>query len=159
MIYRQFQDGDALKLASLFYSTIHEINIQDYTPEQVDAWAPPLSTWDMGKWDSSFKNKFIVVAEDKTELAGFGELEPNGHIDRFYISKNFIGKGVGKEIYSRLEKEALKNFLPELFVEASITAKPFFEKLGFVVQKRQQVERRGVLLTNYVMTKMLVKLV
>ena len=36
---------------------------------------------------------------------------------------------------------------------ASITARPFFEKRGYRVVKEQQVERHGVLLTNFVMEK------
>ena len=38
---------------------------------------------------------------------------------------------------------------------ASITARPFFEKRGYHVVKEQQVERRGVVLINYVMIKRL----
>ena len=34
---------------------------------------------------------------------------------------------------------------------ASITAKPFFQKRGYKVTKEQQVERQGILLTNFVM--------
>ena len=40
-----------------------------------------------------------------------------------------------------------------LTTHASITARPFFEKRGWQVVKEQQVERRGVLLTNYIMKK------
>ena len=36
---------------------------------------------------------------------------------------------------------------------ASITARPFFEKRGYQVLRAQQVERRGILLTNYIMEK------
>ena len=36
---------------------------------------------------------------------------------------------------------------------ASITAKSFFEKRGYKVIKEQHVERKGVLLTNYLMEK------
>lgn len=41
----------------------------------------------------------------------------------------------------------------EFTTHASITAKPFFEKRGYHVIRCQQVERRGVELTNYVMRK------
>lgn len=36
---------------------------------------------------------------------------------------------------------------------SSITAKPFFEKRGYIVIKEQTVERFGVELRNYVMEK------
>ena len=37
------------------------------------------------------------------------------------------------------------------FSEVSITARPFYEHLGFTVVNEQEVEMRGVKLTNYVM--------
>jgi len=36
---------------------------------------------------------------------------------------------------------------------ASITAKPFFEKRGYIVQKQQSVECRGQFLINYRMKR------
>ena len=155
MFIRPFLRSDATELASLFFNTIRTVNIKDYTPVQVRAWAPDLSTWDMEKWRNSFSNKHVYLVEDGGVIAGFGELEANGHIDRFYIHKNFVGKGVGKFIYAALEEKARLLKLERLFVEASITAKPFFEKMGFRLVKEQQVERNQVLLTNFVMEKIL----
>ena len=42
---------------------------------------------------------------------------------------------------------------PTRITHASITARPFFERRGWHVVKEQQVERRGVLLTNFVMER------
>ena len=41
----------------------------------------------------------------------------------------------------------------EIVTHASITAKPFFEKRGYVMLKEQQVFRKGIALTNYIMEK------
>ena len=41
-------------------------------------------------------------------------------------------------------------------VHASETARPFFERRGYRVLRPQQVERRGQVLTNYVMEKELI---
>ena len=49
---------------------------------------------------------------------------------------------------------ALCDTLPAARItHASITARPFFERRGWHVVKEQQVERRGVLLTNFVMER------
>ena len=49
---------------------------------------------------------------------------------------------------------ALCDALPAARItHASITARPFFERRGWHVVKEQQVERRGVLLTNFVMER------
>ena len=52
-------------------------------------------------------------------------------------------------ICDRLEKAAPERVL----TQASITAKGFFEKRGFVLVKKQYVERQGKVLTNFIMEK------
>jgi putative acetyltransferase len=42
-----------------------------------------------------------------------------------------------------------------LFTEASITAKSFFQRMGFSVVKEQEVTHRGESFVNYVMEKSL----
>lgn len=155
MYIRPFQRSDATELASLFFHTVRTINRKDYTFEQLNAWAPELQTVDMEKWRNSFSGKHVFLADVNGKIAGFGELENNGHIDRFYISKDHVGQGVGRFIYASLEEKARLMKLERLFVEASITAKPFFEKMGFALVKEQSVERKNVMLTNFVMEKKL----
>lgn len=153
MKVRSFKQSDAKELLVLFFNTIRNVNISDYNQAQVIAWAPDLAEWDIASWERSFQNKFVFVSEENGELLGFGELENDGHIDRFYIHKDHIGQGVGLKLYENIELQAIALKLPKLFVEASITAKPFFQKRGFEIIKEQEVERRGVLLKNFVMHK------
>ena len=54
-----------------------------------------------------------------------------------------------------LEQGAKEESVTRMTVHASITARGFFEKRGWHVVKEQQVERKGVLLTNFVMEKVL----
>ena len=154
MKIRLFKKGDAAPLLSLFHSTIHNINAADYSQEELNAWAPPLASWDMEKWEKSFENKTVFIVEDG-KIAGFGELENDGHIDRFYVHWDYVGLGIGSLIYDQIEGKADALKLGRLFVEASITAKPFFEKMGFSLVKSQTVVRNGVELKNYVMEKIL----
>ncbi|MFM8584368.1 MAG: GNAT family N-acetyltransferase, partial [Planctomycetaceae bacterium] len=51
------------------------------------------------------------------------------------------------------EAEAARLGLQRLDLEASLTAQPFFEACGWRQLARQQVERRGQLLTNFRMEK------
>jgi putative acetyltransferase len=80
-------------------------------------------------------------------------LEANGHIDCFYCHSKYQKKGIGSKLLSYIENTAKLQRIKRLYTEASITAKPFFEKKGFSVVTEQQVERRGVWLQNYVMEK------
>lgn len=151
MDIRYFQIQDAPKLATLFYRSIHEMSSKHYCKEQIDVWAPKER--DLAAWVKSFENKHVFIAEEGGEIAGFGELESNGHIDRFYVSPDFAGSGTGKFIYQHLEEEAIRLGQHRLFVEASLTARPFFERMGFKVIKEQTVYRSGIGLNNFQMEK------
>lgn len=153
MKIRLFRNEDGPLLAKLFHETIRKINIKDYGQAQVEAWAPELTpTW-LSQWESSFAGKTVFVAESNQELAGFAELEINGHIDRFYVGHRFIRQGVGFLLFRALQECAREQQLSELSVEASVTAEPFFRKMGFSESVEQEVERNGEIFKNYKMTK------
>lgn len=151
MIIRDYKLSDTKEIMKLFYDTIHEINICDYTQEQVDAWAPESMDYEV--WHKRLQAKLPYIAENNGEIVGFGELEANGHIDCFYCHSKYQKKGIGSKLLSHIENTAKLQRIKRLYTEASITAKPFFEKKGFSVVTEQQVERRGVWLKNYVMEK------
>lgn len=150
---RLFKAQDAEQIAQLFHQTVRQVNIRDYSNEQVQAWAP--DDLHFRDWVSVCSNRFTYVADDAGTIAGFGELEPNGHIDCFYCHKNYQGRGVGRQMYQAIEAKAIELSLPRLFTEASITAKPFFQRMGFAVVRAQVVTRRGETFTNYAMEKLL----
>jgi putative acetyltransferase len=153
MKIRLFEKQDAEKVARLFHETVREINIRDYSRDQVEAWAP--ENIHFRDWEEICSNRFTYVADDEGVIAGFGELEPNGHIDCFYCHKNYQRCGVGSQIYQAIEAKALDLGVGHLRTEASITAKPFFQRMGFSIVEEQKVTCRGEIFTNYVMEKSL----
>jgi putative acetyltransferase len=150
---RLFQTQDAEQIARLFHETIREVNICDYSTSQVKAWAPDDIYF--RNWVEVCSSRFTYVADDEGVIAGFGELETNGHIDCFYCHKNYQRRGVGSQIYQAIEVKAFELSMNRLFTEASITAKPFFQRLGFSIVKEQEVTRRGETFINYAMEKFL----
>jgi putative acetyltransferase len=150
---RPFRPDDAPALLTLFRDTIRRVNCRDYSPVQIAAWAS--DEIDPDKWASGFTGRFVVVADDAGRLAGFAELEANGHLDRFYVSADHQGQGVGRGLMAELVAEARRLGLVRLFVEVSITARPFFEAQGFAVLTPQIVVCRGVEFVNYRMERVL----
>ncbi len=153
MYIRNHTSEDGTVLLKLFHDTVRNVNIRDYSQEQVEAWAP--INFDLARWESRVKNYKIFVAEDSKGIAGFAELDANGHIDCFYVHHERQGHGVGRLLIESVEQEALNQELSKIFAEVSITAKPFFEHSGFIVLTEQQVEIRGQKLTNFRMEKQL----
>ena len=150
---RTYRPDDAPALLTLFRDTIRRVNCRDYSPVQIAAWAS--DEIDPDKWSAAFAGRFVVVAEDAGRLAGFTELETNGHIDRFYVSADHQGQGIGRGLMAAVVAEARRLGLVRLFVEVSITARPFFESQGFAMLAPQVVVLRGVEFVNYRMERML----
>lgn len=147
---RLYQDADAPELLALFKETVRRVNSRDYSPVQIAAWAS--DEIDLTAWTTRFGGRFVLVAESNGRIVGFTDLETDGHIDRFYVSADCQRKGVGKSLLNQLIVEARRRNLPRLFTEASITARPFFERQGFVVDQEQTVVERGVEFCNYRMS-------
>ncbi|RXZ79122.1 GNAT family N-acetyltransferase [Paenibacillaceae bacterium] len=156
MKIRTFDESDIAQIVLLFYETVHAINKQDYTQEQLDAWAPKDEGMLRQKvWTESMCRNITYVAENNSEIVGFADMTSTGHLDRLYIHKNFQRQGIASALVNTLETAARSLRLTEMSTEASITAKPFFECLGFQVVQRQVIERRGIELVNFRMKKYL----
>lgn len=147
MIIRAYRSEDCGEIAELFYNTVHTVNAKDYTKEQLNVWA--TGQVDLEKWDKSFREHVTVVAVLDGIIAGFGDIDPTGYLDRLYVHKDYQRKGIASAICDRLEETVSGNIV----THASITARPFFEKRGYRTVREQQVERQGILLTNFVMEK------
>lgn len=150
---RPFKKSDADQIAQLYHDTIRQINRADYSEQQVKAWAP--DDLHFRDWEKTCSQKHTFVAEEKSKVVGFAELEQNGHIGCFYSHKDYQGQGIGAALFEHLLKEAPALGVHQLTADVSITAKPFFEKIGFEVVEEQQVMLRGETFTNYKISKSL----
>src|SRR5918993_4638541 len=148
---RDYDAEDAPQIVRLFYETVCSVNRADYSEEQVRAWAPGVPN--LEEWHARMAGRRTLVAEEGGEVVGFAELENDGRLDMLYVRRDSVGRGVGRLLYEAVEREARAQGLGWLFTEASITARPFFERRGFRVVREQVVSRRGVSLTNFVMRK------
>ena len=86
---------------------------------------------------------------------GFGDLAQNGYLDRLYVRKDPVRKGVAPALLHRLEAAAVRQGCRRMDTEASITARPLFEHGGYRVVKRQEKLLRGQVFVNFVMEKIL----
>ena len=146
MRLRQYQPSDCKILTELFYDTVHKINIKDYSVQQVNAWAD--GNIDLKKWNDSFLSHHTVIAEINTVIVGFGDIDKTGYLDRLYVHHNYQHLGIAAALCDEFECSVNT---PKIFTHASITARGFFEKRGYKVINKQQVQRHNVFLTNYVM--------
>ncbi|WP_413524446.1 GNAT family N-acetyltransferase [Carnobacterium divergens] len=141
-------------IVTLFNSTIQRVNSKDYSQAELNEWLqknPDLDSWH-GKLTTSY---CLVAIKDET-LVGFGNITSEGYLDLFYISYTMIHQGVGRFIFNELEKYAVLEKAASIYTDASITAVPFFSKMGLEVMRKQDNQRNSENLVNYRMIKKLV---
>jgi putative acetyltransferase len=148
---RKFRRGDEKELWELFYNTIHNVNIKDYDEAQIEAWAP--SDLDMNYAFAKFREIAPFVAIKERKIIGYADIQSDGYIDHFYCHHEFQGQGVGSMLFTAIDKEARKNGITEMYSNVSITARPFFEAIGFFVDKEQLIQVGDQQLRNYRMVR------
>jgi GNAT superfamily N-acetyltransferase len=150
---RTFQPGDALEIMRLFRDTVHNVNSRDYTPEQVEAWAPALM--DEPRWHERLRANFTYVAEADGQIVGFSELERGGRIATLYVHHRYQTQGIASRLLSDMETRARALGARRLTAEASLTAYGFFQRRGFKLVRAQDVDLGGVSLRNFLMERAL----
>lgn len=148
---RRYQPGDRDALITVFVRSIRESAIRDYSPAQTEAW----SAVDRANAWSAVGDRLIWVAVAGELVVGFTDLEPSGHLDHMYVHPEHEGRGIASALLTCLEAEARRQGHLRIFTEASITARPFFERRGFKTLAAQVVEFRGEKFRNYRMEKLL----
>ncbi len=151
MKIRKVRPDDLVAILQLFHETIEHVCASDYPPDQIKAWS--AAGEDLPKWRHRLEDQYFLVAEIDKILVGFGSVYHGGHIDLLYVHKDYQKQGIAGRILSGLEKEAQNQGKVNLSAEVSITARPFFEKRGYIVLKEQMVRLKGVELINYIMQK------
>lgn len=149
---RPYVTTDCDATAEIFLRAIREVASRDYTPEQIDAWA---KVEDRQAWDERRSSRPTWIAEIENLPIGFADLEADGHLDMMFVHPDYQGIGAAGLLLQRIEAAAREQGLKRIFTEASLTARPFFERHGFTVLAQQSVEKRGQSLTNFRMEKRL----
>ncbi len=129
------------------------MNICDYTIEQIHAWAPRI--YPDTFWQRHFRRYNVFVAEEDEAVIGFAELSPTGEIDCFYVHHARQHRGGGAALMARIEREARCRGNARLHADVSITAAPFFCRMGFRVVRRQTKIYRNRAFKQAVMEKRL----
>lgn len=153
IIIRSYETTDAAGVVEVFRASVRSVPERDYNQSQVRAWAPDVI--DEKRFGQRCESKSTWVAKMEDRIAGFSDLEPDGHVDMLYVHPDFQRRGIARALLQHIEKSARALDLRRLYTEASITARPAFELVGFRVIVPQTVTVRGESMTNYRMEKRL----
>lgn len=148
---RRYRPDDAALLAELLRESVNRLGPDDYHPDQVAAWAarlPDAAAMALRCIDG----RSVWVAEVAgSQLLGFTDLEPDGHIDMLYVAPMAKGQGVAAALTDALIAHARAAGHTQLHVEASEAARRFYEKMGFTTRHRRDMDLGGVAIHNWAM--------
>ena len=148
------QQSDALELMSLFQETVLHINKRDYSEAEVADWASCGNDLSHIK-DMIKTHYFIVATNQQSQIVGFSSITYQGYLHSMFVHKDFQGKGIATILLNEIERYATATGIMRITSEVSLTARPFFEKRGYIVEVEQKRKANQLYLTNFWMAKSL----
>jgi putative acetyltransferase len=109
---RAYEQRDAADLAEVFFRSVRQVAISDYTPAQVSAWAPERRTAEWShQWASD--GRLVLLATNENDRAvAFIDLEPDGHIDHIFCAPEAAGQGIASQLYEATETAGFRTVRP-----------------------------------------------
>lgn len=153
MHLRPYVPADAVPTLDVFQRAIRSTAAADYTPEQIAAWSS--DDRDRREWAAARAAADTVVAVDEGRVVGFIDIDGDGYIDMLFVDPGFGRRGVAAALLEVVVVAARAAGIVELTTNASLTARPFFERYGFGVVAEQHPVVRGVQLTNFALRRVL----
>jgi putative acetyltransferase len=98
---RSYRDEDVDSVVAIFRDAARSTAGRDYSESQVRAWAPNLI--DHALFAQRCAAKSTWVAECNQRVAGFSDIELDGHIDMLYVHPDFQRRGVARALLTRIE--------------------------------------------------------
>ena len=148
---RPMLPADVPDLAEIFRASIEELTAEDYTEAQQRAWASAAD--DEEEFGQKLSGALTLVATFGGAAVGFASLAGADKLDMLYVHPGVAGHGVAAMLADALEKLAAGRGAQKLSVDASDTARGFFEKRGYVAQQRNSISVGDEWLANTTLTK------
>lgn len=134
MTIRRFIPEDAEEVSALITRTLREVNIKDYTAEYLENIVQrnrPEDVLERARW-----THFYVVCE-ADRITGCGAIGPywdredESSLFTIFVHPEYLGKGIGRTIIETLEQDEFFLRAKRIEVPASLTAIPFYLKMGY----------------------------
>lgn len=137
--------------------SIIEICSKDYSPAQIEKYS--AINYSSEIWEKSINDDYHLVVEVKNIIEGFCHAKigdnGDGHIVGLYFSPVIAGQGIGRKVIE-MTFNYLDQYMPrKIVLTGTVTAKPFYEKMGFIAVERKIITIRGAELPCYRMEKVL----
>jgi putative acetyltransferase len=150
---RPFLPADVPLLAEIFRAGVQELTADDYNEAQQEAWLSAVD--DEASFAARLASELTLVATLEGSPVGFASLKGAEHIEMLYVHPAVTRQGVATMLVDALERLAANRGAPRLVVDASDTARTFFDQRGYTAQRRNTVSCGDEWLANTTMEKRL----
>jgi putative acetyltransferase len=148
---RPYLPSDLPLIVEIFRESIAELTGDDYTPGQQAAWLAAAD--DEEGFAARLDAALTLVASIVGEPVAFASLKEGEEIDMLYVLPSVARQGIASLLLDAIEKLAAARGSARLRVDASDSARGFFERRGYVAQRRNSVQRGREWLANTTMEK------
>ena len=125
---RLLRPEDAAEVSALVHRCLREVNSRDYSDDVIDAMCEQYTA---DRFPALARQRHVYVAENSVGLAGTVSLE--GHVVyTMFVSPDHSGHGVGRKLMEHVEDVAVAGGHERMETNASITARAFYLRLGYV---------------------------
>lgn len=133
IIVRDFVEKDAEAVSAIICKNLMEVNIKDYTQEAMEGLCEKNSPENVRE-RAKIRHTYVATLDDV--IIGSGAIgmldEPDASmIHSVFIEPDMQGRGIGKLILEALEADAFFVDCHLVKVNASITAMPFYVRMGY----------------------------
>ena len=154
-VIRPARREDIPAMARMVERTILRVNVRDYTEAQVRAWAARAGSperWEQ-LWDSGLV--FFAAESGQDEILGVASADAQGYLHSMFVHGDYQGKGIATALLQVAQSYVAACGTREMYSEVSLTARPFFLRRGFHIEREQVVRVSGVPMVNFRMRKRL----
>ena len=152
---RPYLPEDTPLIAAIFRESILELTGDDYSEAQQEAWIERAD--DLDDLAHRLGSQLTLIATFDGSPVAFASLAGNSKIDMLYVHPAAAGQGAAALLIDALEKLAGARGAEKLTVDASDTARGFFEKRGYTAQQRKSISVGDEWLANTTLAKTLAK--
>ncbi|MEE8356143.1 MAG: GNAT family N-acetyltransferase [Anaerolineales bacterium] len=129
MIISEASVGDALLMMQLHERSIMELCRDDYTQEQLKDW---LNQSTLEKYQVRLEKHRSYIAERDGKMIGYVRWNPEtNELCSIFVDPACVRQGIATDLMNTAYKDARKHGVKELWLDASNTAVPFYEAIGW----------------------------
>ncbi|WP_375508643.1 GNAT family N-acetyltransferase [uncultured Caballeronia sp.] len=107
IVIRRYEPSDLDAVINVFLRAIREVASRDYDAAQIDAWAQA----DRDVWARRRLDRPTWLALVDGAVAGFGDLQSDGHIDMLFVHPEHQRAGAANALLDQIESEARNQHL------------------------------------------------